>query len=155
MSTFTDLVRDCYTTQGYNCAEAIIHAANQYYSLGLHEEDMKMLSGFGSGMYVGSSCGALIASNAVLSKLIVTDRAHAHLDLLRLASGLLFRNFKAGLSHSDCAMIKPKHYSKDFKCLETVSLAAEVLENTISTLHADGRLKIDLPHSETDIEISL
>lgn len=32
---------------GYNCAECIIHAANEQWQLGMSEADMRMVSGFG------------------------------------------------------------------------------------------------------------
>lgn len=36
---------------------------------------MKMLAGFGSGMYSGKTCGALIGCVAVLSKLFIKEKA--------------------------------------------------------------------------------
>lgn len=140
MKTLTEISQEYYTNHGFNCSESILHAGNDYYQLGLHDEDMKILSGFGSGMYVGSTCGALVACNAVLSKLIVEEKAHDHLDALRPAAARLVRNFKNSLSHSDCAKIKPVHYSKEKKCFETVSLASNVLDQTIRELCEEGIL---------------
>ena len=33
-----------YYEDGYNCAEGILRAGNDYYHLGLHHEDMKMIA---------------------------------------------------------------------------------------------------------------
>ena len=85
MSKLEDLVRKYYEADRYNCSETLIHAGNECYGLGLREEDMRMLAGFGSGMYSGSTCGTLIGSVAVISKLIVETKAHDHLDQLRPA----------------------------------------------------------------------
>ncbi len=95
-------------------------------------------------MYVGSVCGALVACNAVISKLIVSDKAHSHLDALRPSSALLHQNFRQAANHSDCAKIKPNFYSKEEKCLKTVTMASEVLEKTISELVDQGLIHLDL-----------
>ncbi|WP_304645500.1 C-GCAxxG-C-C family (seleno)protein [uncultured Dubosiella sp.] len=80
--SLTDLALENYAA-GYNCSEAIIRACDAYYGLDLHEEDLKMMAGFGSGMYTGLTCGALCASIAALSKMTVETKAHDHLDTLR------------------------------------------------------------------------
>ena len=54
-----------YKKKKYNCSETIIHAANDVYSLNLDKDSMKMLAGFGSGLYSGKTCGALIGCVAV------------------------------------------------------------------------------------------
>ena len=65
-----------YKKKKYNCSETIIHAANDVYSLNLGKDSMKMLAGFGSGLYSGKTCGALIGCVAVLSKLFIKEKAH-------------------------------------------------------------------------------
>ena len=37
---------------------------------------MKMMAGFGGGMFIGSTCGALIGSIAALSKNGMQDKKH-------------------------------------------------------------------------------
>ena len=61
---------------GYNCAECIIHAANEQWQLGMSEADMRMVSGFGGGMQCGDVCGALSAAICVISRMTVRDKAH-------------------------------------------------------------------------------
>ena len=131
--TITELVKKNYLEKGYNCSETILHSGNEYYGLGLHEEDMRMLSGFGSGMYSGSTCGALVGSVAVLSKLIVKTKAHDHLDELRPIISSCCRNFRAAFEAQDCKDIRPRFHSKETRCLNTCLLAAEVLEKTASS----------------------
>lgn len=120
--------------KGYNCAEAIIHACNTYYDLDLHDEDMKMMAGFGSGLYSGLTCGALCASIACLSKLLVETKAHDHLDTLRPYSQKIVASFNKKLEGTQCAQVKAKHYSKEKKCEETVRLASESLEETLKEI---------------------
>ena len=130
--TFEDTVKKYYLEHGYNCSETILHAGNEYYGLGLHEEDMKILAGFGSGMYSGSICGALIASVSVLSKMIVKTKAHDHLDELRPVISGLYRRFREAGGGVSCAELRPKYHTKETKCLNTVLLAARVLEETVN-----------------------
>ena len=57
-----------YYQSGYNCSETLLHACNETYQLDISEEDMKMMAGFGGGMFIGSTCGALIGSIAPYQK---------------------------------------------------------------------------------------
>lgn len=57
--------------QDLNCAEKILWGANQAYGLGLDHEALKLASGFGGGMGIGSLCGAVASSVMTLSKLYV------------------------------------------------------------------------------------
>ena len=54
-----------YLEQNYNCAEAVLRAANDYYGLGLHDTDMILVGAYGAGIQCGSSCGAVLAAAAV------------------------------------------------------------------------------------------
>ena len=135
MNSFEDVVRKYYEQDGYNCSETIIHAGNEYYSLGLHDEDMKMLAGFGSGMYSGGTCGTLIGSVCVLSKLIIETKAHDQLDALRPLISTMYRKFKEAAGSVDCAKVRPVFHTKETRCLNTVLLAAKVLEETVNQFH--------------------
>ena len=53
--TFDECIEKYYIDYNYNCSETLIHAANEYYGLNLDEESMKMMSGFGGGMFVGGN----------------------------------------------------------------------------------------------------
>ena len=130
-----DVVKRYYEEAGYNCSETIIHAGNEYYHLGLHEEDMKMLAGFGSGMYSGGTCGTLIGSVAVLSKLLIRTKAHDQLDELRPVISAMYRNFREAAGAVDCAKVRPAHYQKEIRCLNTCLIAARVLEETVIEYH--------------------
>lgn len=130
MTEFQTVV-ETYYTSGYNCSETLVRAANEYYHLDLHDEDMKMISGFGGGMFVGSTCGALVGSVAALSKMVIKTKAHDQLDEIRPYTQKCVRNFKEELGNMDCAHVKPIHHTKETKCLNTCLLAAKALEKTI------------------------
>lgn len=135
MTAFEQVVKKCYEEQGFNCCETIIHAANEYYQLGLHEEDMKMAAGFGSGMYSGGTCGALIAGVAVLSKLVIRTKAHDQLEELRPVISACCRRFKEKAGAVECAKVRPVFHTKETRCLNTVLMAAGVLEETVNQFH--------------------
>ena len=44
-----------YYQSGYNCSETLLHACNETYQLDISEEDMKIMAGFGGGMFIGST----------------------------------------------------------------------------------------------------
>jgi C_GCAxxG_C_C family probable redox protein len=125
-----DHIRDYYFQQNYNCAEAIIHAANDYYQLGLHEKDMIMVAGFGAGMQVGNTCGAIISSISVLSLLFVEKRAHESKDIT-VTSAKLMRRFKEKYNSTLCKDIKPQSFQKEIRCLNTIDTACDILEEVI------------------------
>lgn len=109
-----------YKKKKYNCSETIIHAANDVYSLNLDKDSMKMLAGFGSGMYSGKTCGALIGCVAVLSKLFIKEKAHDQLSEFRKAIQLCVRNFTEDLGDTECKNIRPHSYDPNLHCLYTV-----------------------------------
>ena len=126
-----------YYKSGYNCSETLLHACNETYHLNISEEDMRCMAGFGGGMFVGKTCGALIGSIAALSKLVCKTKAHDMLPILRPLIQKHIRNFNEILSGIDCAYIKPIHHNPDpnIKCIHTCLLAAKALEKTIEEEH--------------------
>ena len=106
-------------------------------ALDISEEDMKIMAGFGGGMFIGSTCGALVGSIAALSKMVCKTKAHEMLPELRPLIQKHTRNFKELLGNLDCAHIKPVHHSTDpnIKCMNTCLLAAKALEKTMEEEH--------------------
>ena len=132
MSDFVDHVKYYYTEYDYNCSETIIHAANDHYGLNITEEDMRMFAGFGGGVFSGLICGALAASVAVMSKIVVKDKAgKAGKDVRPIISDLV-RTFRKELNGVDCAELKPQYFDQEDHCLATVLLSAKVLEDCIN-----------------------
>lgn len=135
--TLQETIKKYYVEGNYNCSETLIHAANSYYDLQLDEESMKVLSGFGGGMFIGSTCGALIGSVAAISKKVIQSKAHEELDSFRPQIQKCVINFKKKLGGTDCKDIKPLHHDKESRCLKTCLLAGEALEQTMKELGLD------------------
>ena len=130
-----------YYEMGYNCAESVIHAGNDYYGLGLCEHDMRMTAAFGGGMQVGDVCGALSGAACVVSAKYIEVKAHEQKEELRTIMTRLVKAFQVRLGARTCAKIKSQFYNKNVKCLNTVTTAAEVLERVITEFDEEQNAK--------------
>lgn len=124
-----------YYTQGYNCAESLVRAGNEYYHLGLDEKAFKMTGAFGGGLQVGDICGALSGSACVISSKYIETKAHDSEDLKPLMLNFV-RAFQTHFSSRVCSQIKAKFFSKEVHCLNTVTQTAEILEQVLTEYEA-------------------
>ena len=113
-----------------NCAEKILKGANIAYNLGLDNEAMKLVSGFGGGMAIEDKCGALTASIMVLGKLFVKERAHESERIKELTKEL-FNEYKKEMGTIDCAPLKKKYRTEETKCRNIILKAAEILDRIV------------------------
>lgn len=120
-----------YYLQGYNCAEAILRAGNEFYNLNMDENSMRLAAAFGGGMQVGDICGALSGACMVVSLKYVETKAHDQASELRTITTKLIRAFQNHFASRVCAKIKVNFFDPEVKCLNTVSDAAVVLEKVI------------------------
>lgn len=131
-----DYVEKYFLQGNYNCAEAVLHASNDYYQLGLSEQAMKLVSGFGGGMQTGNVCGTLLAAISVFSLRYVETKAHESEDI-KPAVALLVQRFKEAMGGSIlCCDIKPRLFQEGVRCLRTVEIACDVMEQVISEYDA-------------------
>ena len=128
-----DYTRKYYLEKDCNCAETVLLAANEALELGLTAEDAKLICAFGGGMGCGSTCGALAGAMAVLGKCMVTDRAHAT-EGFKESCAALKESFEKRLNSIFCEEIKERNFNDTHRCLLTVELAADVLEDHLKTL---------------------
>ena len=125
-----------YYKQGYNCAESIIRAGNEYYDLKLDEQAFRMTGAFGGGLQVGDICGALSGSACVISSKYIETKAHECTDLKPIMLKLV-RAFQSQFSSRLCCQIKAKFFSKEVHCQNTVALASDVLEKVIAEYESE------------------
>lgn len=130
-----DIAEKYYFSEDYNCAEAIIRAANEYYNLNIEPHDLIMVAGFGAGIQCGSTCGALLSMSAVLSLKYVKSRAHAS-PLIKPLTLKIFKQFKETFGDTLCKEIKPNNFEPDQRCFKVVAQACDILEKTISDFEA-------------------
>ena len=98
-------IAEKYYIQGYNCAESLIRAGNEYYSLNLDENALKMTGAFGGGFHVGDVCGALSGSACVISSKYIETRAHETTHLKPIMLNLV-RAFQSHFSSRLCCQSK-------------------------------------------------
>jgi C_GCAxxG_C_C family probable redox protein len=89
-----------------NCAETILHAANEVYGWNLSHDALLLAAGFGGG--VGGQeflCGALLGGVMALSKLFVRDRGHES-DLMKTIRRTISRVLKMKWAISTARRLK-------------------------------------------------
>lgn len=121
-----------YYDEDYNCAESILLAANQKYHLNIPNEEIALIAGFGGGMCIEGPCGALTGGIAALGKMLVKTRAH-DTEGLKTHIQTYITQFQTALGSYDCAPLKDKYKTETDGCVQTVLLAADVLEAFIKT----------------------
>lgn len=131
--TLQETIEKYYMEQNYNCSETMLRAANEYYHLDITKDDLRMMAGFGGGMFVGDTCGSIIGCIAALSKMTVKDKAHDERQTIRPLIQKFMINFKQIAGATKCTELKPKYnISKDKRCLPTCLLAGQALEKTLA-----------------------
>jgi len=124
-----------YLNENYNCAETVLRAGNEYYNLGLHDYDMKLVGCYGAGIQTGNTCGAFLGAAAILSMKYIEAKAHESADI-RPAAMLLTRRFNEVFPSTLCREIKPVFFNKEIRCRKTVETACDVLEQVIAEYEA-------------------
>lgn len=109
-----------------NCAEKILYGANKIYNLGLNKESLKLSAGFGGGMGIESTCGALTGAVMVLSRLLVKDTAHN--SNVREYTKKLLEEYKKEMGFIDCDKLKEKYRSEITGCDRVIIKTAELLD---------------------------
>lgn len=127
------LAQRYYLEGNYNCAEAVLRAANDAYALGLSQDALRLAGGFGGGMGAGETCGALSGAIMALSALLIEDRAHVTPDFRETCAAFLAR-FGEAFGSLVCRDIKPRCVREGCRCLEAVLRAAALLEDFLADL---------------------
>ena len=122
-----------YYSQGYNCAETIVMAANEAYRLNLDSSHVRLFAAFGGGLQCGDLCGCLTGAAGVISLLHVSSKAHDTPELKGYVQ-FLVREFEKEMGGRKCVDIKPRLYKKEIKCRDTVAKGARALEKTIELI---------------------
>lgn len=128
----SELLKNGYgKDRDFNCAEKILYGANEAYQLGLNKEALKLSSGFGGGMAIEGTCGALTACIMVLGRLFVKDTAHESTRIKELTKEL-FEEYRKAMGDIDCAPLKAKYRTEAIGCRDVIFKAAEILDGMIT-----------------------
>lgn len=113
-----------------NCAECILYAANEEYNMGINPDDLKLAAGFGGGMAVEGTCGALTGAIMVLGRLFVNVKAHESDRIKLLTRELIERSYKK-LSTLNCRELKAKYRDEEKRCFVIISAVSGILDDIV------------------------
>lgn len=116
-----------------NCAETILHAANDEWNLGLDEKSYKAIAGFGAGCGCGKFCGAVAGSLAALGESFIHISAHKTEGFPELCADLT-QKMEAGLGSLECERLKEMYRTEEFRCRKTLQLAGGILQKEMDAL---------------------
>ena len=128
-------IAETYYLDGYNCAESLVKAGNDYYQLGLHDHDMILAAALGAGMQIGEICGALAGAACVLSGKYVKVRAHES-DTIKVLTGRLAEKFREKAGGLVCRELKEQYFQEEKRCIITVEFACDALEEVVAEYEA-------------------
>jgi C_GCAxxG_C_C family probable redox protein len=113
-----------------NCAETILFGANRVYGLGLNRKALKLAAGFGGGMGIEATCGALTGAVMVLGRIFAREKGHDTPRLKELCAEFL-EEYRLQMGSIDCKPLKDRHRTEELKCRNVVLRSAEILEQLI------------------------
>jgi C_GCAxxG_C_C family probable redox protein len=125
-----------YLEKDFNCAETTLRAINEEFHLGLTDNEMKLVGGYGGGLCCEETCGALCGSIAAISKMMIKERAHAT-EGLKNACATYVAQFREKLGSTNCKELKKKYMTEGQRCLKTVELNAELAESYLRNIKLD------------------
>lgn len=109
-----------------NCCEHMVISGHEVYGYPLSETMIKMAKGFGGGMKIGTTCGALTGGVMVLG-LLFED--HEKFD--EIVEAFLV-DFKRSYKTLDCQPLKTAYRQEDKGWQPVIIMAARVLDSVIS-----------------------
>ena len=114
----------------FNCAETIMYAANDAYSLNLDKNTLRTMSAFGGGMCIGDTCGAITGALAVLAIIFTKQKSHES-DKIKKLTVEFFNKFTDVLGMKNCIELKNEYFNNEERCSKMLYTSAEILEQLI------------------------
>ena len=131
-----DRMEKLFIDQDYNCAESMLHAANDKYGLGIDKDAFKLVGGYGGGIYSEKTCGALLGSVAAISCFLIKERAHED-DAFKETICAFRDKFMDKFGTDQCGELKPVWRPDDeIRCLPLLLEVSDLLEEEMLELRA-------------------
>ena len=124
----------------YNCAQAILYGANDYYSIGLDAKALKMIIPFGGGMCTENTCGMLTGGIAAIGVLFAEDMPTQNLKLKEVTR-LWIEQFESEFKDTNCSLIKGINLKGDEGYANLILKSADVLQRVIGEFSFNTRLR--------------
>ena len=128
-----DRLYEYFITKDFNCAEAILHAINDEYQLGIPDNSFRLIGGFGGGMGCGKNCGALCGCCAAISWILISERAHTTPDLKETVARFA-QKFTERFGSDSCNELTPIYKREDVRCLHLLEDTAELADEIFSKI---------------------
>ena len=128
MHMLKDRLERYYLQEDMNCAETMLRAANEEWKLGLDEKAYRAVAGFGAGCGCGRFCGAVAGGLAALGEERIQARAHATPGFGEQCAAFV-NAVETQLGSVECEELKKKYRTEQLRCLRTLELTAEVLQD--------------------------
>lgn len=129
-----DRARKYYLLEDMNCAESLLCAANDEYCLGLDVKGLRTMAGFGGGMGVETTCGALAGAVAAISVRFTKTKAHENPEVRDICKAFL-DGFSERRGSIICGPLKALYRDEKFRCLPVIEMAATELEKIMKEGH--------------------
>ncbi len=136
--SLVDRARHYYAECDMNCAESIFAAADDEYGLLESKDARKMMAGFGGGAGIEHLCGALSGAIAAIGTALTEDRARTSPHVKETCREFLSR-WEAGHGLLLCAPLKERYRHENSKCLDVVTMSAELLEEVLGKALQNGK----------------
>lgn len=120
----------------YNCAQSILHGANDYYKLNLDPKSMRMIVPFGRGMCIESTCGMLSGGIATIGVLFAEDMPTQNLKMKEITQYWI-EQFESEFKNTNCSFIKANKPENEENCSNLILKAADILEGVIEKYKDD------------------
>jgi len=130
-------IENQYPMNDWNCAERVLHGADQAHGLDIPEESFKLIGGFGGGMGCERTCGALCGAVAAIGQKYITGSAHQTAGLKDACADMV-HTFERELGSIECAQLKKRHRREDTGCRELILRAGELLDQVIARCETTG-----------------
>ena len=114
-----------YLEENFNCAETILLLSIEEYDLPVKKDQVRILKGFGGGMYKERTCGVVTGGIAVLS--LLYDSEHLKNKVIKFQD-LVQEHFKS----LDCDKIKTSHRENSIRCAGVINDAFTILRSIIN-----------------------
>ena len=120
-----DRIYEYFIEKDNNCAEAMLRALNDEYCLGIPDDSVKLVGGFGGGMGCGKACGALCGGCSAISYRLIHERAHATPEL-KPAVAAFAEEFV-------------ERFGSDACCLDMICMAADIADACFERIISEER----------------
>lgn len=117
----------------YNCAEAVLHAANEKYQLNLNKDTLNAIIPFGGGMSSRRACGILSGGLATIGVLFGGQKPYDQTKVRGIANEFV-EWFVANYGSCECPylIMMKADPSPDIKCKPIIRESCQQLEKIIA-----------------------